>query len=527
MIGFCLPTRSGESSSPECSSLHHQPRRSLAHVSTSPTQSRKLTRPPSRTSSSNGHSISTHDLHYHSSTSPPNSLLSVHLSAAPIQPASTTANSAERFCNSISSNHHSQLPPSLSNSHSLGSFHSVSLAPDRNNNIKGLVPNRNGQAKFTAANNSAKQTNVRPRQHSLTPGDAGSLSRIPKSKLAASPMRKVAAVQSSGYGLCTEPKSLNSVNKLRSTSTLAIPQLSSATSMLSLTSHIPSALPSSSKVRSPSIGSTPHSRYSSHNIYQAASAANDKQRKKLASPCPSPQHRQHKNSIPVANTPFVYSSIQKSSADLSKHPGSQARLDKVPNYLSKSQKNLFQPAKHERKHSASSLSLIPKCTDLSARPPANGNNGSHHVSPGTGAPSQLRPASKQSHGSVSSLNFTDSALSGDVSSSDGSTGNLNESIPTGSSSSSGAHSRLPIGNGSTLDGQTSQPCPSTGNVNGCSQDCSPISLAGKSSFSITNIKPATTPSHKPVALKSDGVGVMGPGHSGLVDVCSWLERTAN
>ncbi|KAI2804377.1 Gas2l1p [Blomia tropicalis] len=193
----------------------------------------------------------------------PNSV-STNLSSSPdlvgIRRASTSSNdstssmcsssmqvSQNDKCDSFASSGHS----SLSSSHSLSSFSPAPIIPDRNNNVRGLA---NGSINRTPASLQTKPISPNKKRILSTPEN---ISRIPKSKIGAS----VTSLKPMSNSL--QKSTLTASHKMKSTSSLAISQLSSSSS------KIP-CLDATNKVRP-----TPTSRYSTHNIYLAVSQESD------------------------------------------------------------------------------------------------------------------------------------------------------------------------------------------------------------------------------------------------------------
>ena len=357
---------------------------------------------------------------------------------------------------------------SLSSNNSLSNYQ-VPLLPDRNNNIKGLA---NGTANKSPA---IPQPKPSPKKRIFSTPD--NLSRIPKSKDSCS------AVPFRMNGFSNGSKALTSAHKIKSTSTLAIPQLSSSSS------KIP-CLDATNKIR-PNLSS----RYSSHNIYLAVSQETEKdktgKRLSLATGSMPPKQRSR-----VCN---LNRTKQKSSLELNisnnENFYSLSKMDKtlepVPN-INKSQKVPHQ--QHRRHHSSSSLPRVTKSAHNSPyskrRELDNGINGS------TAGPSGTKPGSDTRHskpigskmdsakrlqGSATSLNSTASTASGSTNSTNSSNSNLHHTTP---------------GTSITVNGHTPAP------------------------RQIPNITPPSVP------FLESKKSFAGPdkASSTLVEVCSWIER---
>lgn len=435
---FCRPDNS----------CHPQPRRSLASVNSSPSAARRIIRPSSSTSGPSSSSDLT-----------------------TLRRASTSSNdSASSMCSaSLASGSHpdslvSSEHSSLSSNNSLASYQ-VPILPDRNNNIKGLS---NGASKSPAI----PHPKPSPKKRILSTPDA--FSRIPKSKAAGS--MSAMHLRTCPPSFTGTPKALTNAHKIKSTSTLAISQLSSPSS------KIP-CLGSTNKPR-PSLSS----RYSTQNIYMAVSqeSENDKPTKRF-SLTNGPSQAKQRSRASNLNRSKPKSSLELNASNENFYSLSQIDkvLEPVPN---KTPKPAHQ--QHRRHHSSSSLPRVTKSAQNSPYSkrrelPSGALNGS-----GSAAVSGAKAGSNLHHGKMASKLDTAKRLQGSATS-------LNSTASTASgstnSSSSSLHTTLP----STGDAGLRQPLPPK------------VSSTGGSFFEPK--KPfLSSPDKSPSALK--------------VEVCSWLER---
>lgn len=436
---FCRPDNS----------CHSQPRRSLASVNSSPSAARRVIRPSSSTSGPNSSSELT--TLRRASTSSNDSASSM---------CSASLASGSLLSDSLVSSEHS----SLSSNNSLASY-PTPILPDRNNNIKGLS---NGTSKSPAI----PHPRPSPKKRILSTPDA--LSRIPKSKAAGS--TSAIHLRACPPSFTGAPKALTNAHKIKSTSTLAISQLSSPSS------KIP-CLGSTNKPR-PSLSS----RYSTQNIYMAVSqeSENEKPTKRFSLTNGPPPAKQR------SRTSNLSRSKPKSSLDLNasnENFYSLSQIDKVQEPVpNKTPKPVHQ--QHRRHHSSSSLPRVTKSAQNSPYSkrrelPGGAQNGS-----GSAAVSGAKAGSDLHHGKMSSKLDKAKRLQGSATS-------LNSTASTASgstnSSSSSLHTTLP----STGDAGLRLPLPPK------------VSSTGGPFFEPK--KPClSSPDKSPSALK--------------VEVCSWLER---
>lgn len=369
----------------------------MASVNSSPSSVRRLTRPNSVTP--NLHSGP--DL-----ASVRRASTSSNDSASSMCSSSLTTNASEK-CDSLVSSEHS----SLSSNHSMSSYSTPVLA-DRNNNIKGL--SNSTVAKLQAL----PQSKPSPNKKRVLPSTPDNLSRIPKSKQGSAMQLKT----SNFPVLPSASKSLSNAYKVKSTSTLAIPQLSS--------SKIP-CLDATNKLR-------PSSRYSTNNIYLAVSQENDKEKSmKRLSLTPVVPSKQQRSRVPSLSRNKQKSSLELNVSNenfflspMSSKPLSEA----VPN--SKCQKASHQ--QHRRHHSSSSLPRVTKSahsspyakrrelTGLNSNCGPTGANCASDTNHRHKTVGSKLDSAKRLQGSATSLNSTASTASGSTNSSSSS---LNTTVP--------------------------------------------------------------------------------------------------
>ena len=344
----------------------------------SPVAARRLTRPSSVT-----HNLSDIGSGRRASTSSNDSASS--LSSASLAPT------LDSKCDSLGSSEHS----SLSSHHSLSHLH----VPDRNNNsIKGLP---NGSPKPSTVPQ-AKSAPTKKRLLQPAVNDVN-MSRIPKSK--ASPVG-----QSRQYQYHPPPRTLTPAHKLKSSSSLAIPHLTS------MSSKIP-CLDSTNKLRQKN-ASQLSIRYSTNNLY-LASQTPEKTIRRI--PLVTPNGT---GSKPPPNRSTNLTRVkQKSSVDVKNlsHENYfslsqiETALDQVPNESHK----MMQYQQHRRHYSSSSLPRAAKSAHSSPYAKRRefpnqvncATNGDHNGDTGV-----KLEHTKRFQGSATSLNSTASTVSGSSSS---------------------------------------------------------------------------------------------------------------
>ena len=434
----------------------HSHQRNLMHsVNSSPSSSRRLIRPNSVTSNLN--SIQTcHSMRRASTSS--------NDSASSICSASLVTSQSEK-CDSLVSSEHS----SLSSSHSLNSY-SAQVQPDRNNNNIKELSNISSFVKPQMLPHSKSSPN---KKRVLSIPDNSS--RIPKSKSSAVKLKTP----------CTpSPKVLSSVQKVKSTSTLAIPQLSS--------SKIP-CLDATNKPR-PVVAS----RYSTNNIFLAVSQEPDKcdanKSARRSSLCPAVPVK-HRSRVQNLSRNKQKSSIELNVNNENFYSMSQTSklLEQMPN---KPQKATYQ--QHRRHHSSSNLSGTSESahnsTFLKRRELARSSK------PSTNSMIQMpKLASDNRHNTIDHSEL-DSAKR-----LQGSTTSLNSTASTGSGSSSSSSKYHQISTTGTTNND--------GNPNVFSNDSQLSKILMVSSDDRQYLEP-----------KKGFISAEKTHTSALVEVCSWLER---
>lgn len=380
--------------------------------------------------------------------------------------------------------------------------------PDRNNNPKDLRGSVTNGSNSPTSKPAPAIPHPKPSPKKRVLATPDSSTRIPKSRIGSSNsnialtplLRTVTGMNGGCFSATSSSRSssaLTSAHKLKSTSTLAIPQLSSSTT------KIP-CLDATNKPRH-----NLSSRYSSHNIYLAvADESSDsgkhaskrlfpangvsvpaKQRSRLGMGTPLNNRTKQKSSLELNNV--SNENFYSLSSNLDKSKQQELEQQSVPNKSPKTPQ-LQEQQQHRRNHSSSSLPRVTKSAHSSpylkrrelstlpgvmVKPSSAGSGGSNENRHAKMTPSKL-DAGKRFNGSATSLNSTASTASGSTNSS--------------SSSLHTAVQALSNENGSVMQQQQSKVT---------------SAIPGGNSFLSEPKKPFINADKTP-----------------MVEVCSWLER---
>lgn len=483
-IAICRPDNS-------CS----QPRRSLTSVNSSPSASRKVFPRAGAITPTSTSDLSTIRRSSTSSNDSASSMCSASLVSA-------------SHTDSLASSEHS----SLSSSNSLGSFQVPPILPDRNNNpkdLRALVANGSNSPTSKPAP-AIPHPKPSPKKRVLATPESST--RIPKSRIGSSNsnIALTPLLRTGMNGGCYSASSsrsssaLTSAHKLKSTSSLAIPQLSASTT------KIP-CLDATNKPRH-----NLSSRYSSHNIYLAVADESDgkhaskrlfptnggtvpaKQRSRASGIGSGNLNNRTKQKSSLELNNVSNENFYSHSSNLDKSFHNEPQQQAVPNKMTPKTPQLQQQQQHRRNHSSSSLPRVSKSAhsspylkrrELTTLPGVMGKPSSAGVcGSGVGnsdtrlgkiAPSKL-DAGKRFQGSATSLNSTASTASGST-----------------NSSSSSLHTAVQALSAENSSVMQQQP-----------KVASAIAVSNGSSF-LEPKKPFMSTDKTP---------------STLVEVCSWLER---